>query len=298
MLLTRRIRPHGSFDLAATRFGLLGPGGGTARFHGSVHRHAARTRSGAVQLELRRDGETIVARAWGAGAAEELESLPRLLGLDDDADSFDPPRGAVRELWRRLRGLRLGSTHRVFEAVAPAVLGQRVTMGEARRSYHLLVAAFGEAAPGPPGLQLPPHPDRIAELAYEDLHRHGIERRRAEVLREVARRARRLEEIVDLDRTAAYRRLQAVPGVGPWTAAHVMGAAWGDRDAVPIGDFHLPNTVAWVLAGEPRGDDARMLELLEPFRPERRRAVLLMKWAGAGAPRYGPKTPVHDIRSH
>jgi 3-methyladenine DNA glycosylase/8-oxoguanine DNA glycosylase len=70
-----------------------------------------------------------------------------------------------------------------------------------------------------------------------------------------------------------------------------MGAAWGDRDAVPTGDFHLPNTVAWALAGEPRADDDRMKELLEPYRPQRRRALLLLKTSGIKAPRYGPRTP-------
>ena len=80
------------------------------------------------------------------------------------------------------------------------------------------------------------------------------------------------------------------------TSGHVMGVAWGDRDAVPVGDFHLPNTVAWTLAGEPRADDDRMLELLEPYRPHRRRVVTLLKRSGASAPKYGPKTGVVDIR--
>lgn len=72
----------------------------------------------------------------------------------------------------------------------------------------------------------------------------------------------------------------------------IMGTAWGDTDAVPVGDYHIPNTVAWALAGEDRGSDDRMLELLEPYRPERRRIVLAAKHAGVHAPRYGPKTAV------
>ena len=101
-----------------------------------------------------------------------------------------------------------------------------------------------------------------------------------------------------MDRAAAYDRLGAIRGVGPWTAGHVMGVAWGDRDAVPIGDLHLPNSVSWLLAGEPRADDDRMLELLEPYRPHRRRVVVLIKRAHIGAPKYGPKTAVQDIRGY
>ena len=116
----------------------------------------------------------------------------------------------------------------------------------------------------------------------------GIERKRATIVIEVARRSSRLEAILSMEPDAARRRLLAVRGVGAWTAETVMGVAYGDRDAVPIGDYHLPSTVSWALAGEPRGTDDRMLELLEPFRPMRRRAIVLLKQAGVNAPRYGP----------
>ena len=47
--------------------------------------------------------------------------------------------------------------------------------------------------------------------------------------------------------------------------------------------------VAWALAGEPRGTDERMLELLEPYRGQRGRVVRLLELAGIAAPRYGPR---------
>ena len=54
---------------------------------------------------------------------------------------------------------------------------------------------------------------------------------------------------------------------------------FGDPDAVSVGDYHIPNMVAWALAGDARGTDEHMLELLAPFagpprprlRPARRR---------------------------
>jgi 3-methyladenine DNA glycosylase/8-oxoguanine DNA glycosylase len=71
-----------------------------------------------------------------------------------------------------------------------------------------------------------------------------------------------------------------------------MGSVYGDRDAVITGDYHLPNSVTWALAGEPRGDDGRMLVLLEPYRPFRRRVIVMIKQAGIHAPKYGPRTPI------
>src|SRR5262249_3243523 len=93
----------------------------------------------------------------------------------------------------------------------------------------------------------------------------------------------------------AYRRLQAIQGVGPWTAAEVARVALGDPDAVSVGDFHLPNIVAYALAGEPRADDARMLELLEPYRGQRARAIRLIEMSGIAPPRRGPRMPLRDI---
>ena len=87
----------------------------------------------------------------------------------------------------------------------------------------------------------------------------------------------------------AHARLQAVPGIGPWTANEVTLRALGDRDAVSVGDFHLPNLVAWALAREPRADDTRMLELLEPYRGHRAIVVRWLELSGIRPPAYGPR---------
>lgn len=256
---------------------------------------AVNTEQGPATVALSLSGDLLVGSAVGAGAAAALEGVPRLVGLDDNPSSFEPGPGPMRDLHLRNQGLRLGSTGRVFDAAVPTILGQRVTTDEAKKSYQALVRAFGDPAPGDSGLRLPPRPEVIAALGYEDLHRFGVERHRAQIVVEIARRARRLEEIVSMDRADAMRRLAAIRGIGPWTVAQIMGVAWGDRDAVPRGDFHLPNTVSWLLAGEPRGTDDRMEELLEPYRPYRRRALLLVKQSGVHAPRYGPRSPKGTI---
>ena len=78
-------------------------------------------------------------------------------------------------------------------------------------------------------------------------------------------------------------------GIGPWTVAEVARIALGDADAVSVGDFHVPNIVAWALAREPRGSDERMLELLEPYRPHRGRVQRLLETSGIRAPAFGPR---------
>ena len=134
-----------------------------------------------------------------------------------------------------------------------------------------------------------PAPATLAALPYWSYHTLGVERRRADLIRAIARRASTFEAIVDMPFADAYRRLQAVPGIGPWTAAEVGVRALGDVDAVSVGDFHLPHLVAFALAGEPRATDTRMLELLEPYRGRRALVVRLLELSGVRAPRYGPR---------
>jgi 3-methyladenine DNA glycosylase/8-oxoguanine DNA glycosylase len=257
---------------------------------------ASRTPSGHATVALAVHGGRLRGEAWGPGASEALDAVPALVGLDDDAPPL--PRGGHRligELARRMPGLRIGRTGNVFEALLPAILEQKVTGTEAFNAYRGLILAFGEVAPGPFGLRVAPAAGTVARLPYYAFHPLGVERRRADTLRYAASRAARLEEVVDLPLAQAYQRLTALPGVGPWTAGEVALRALGDPDAVSIGDYHLPNLVAWALAGEPRADDARMLELLEPWRGQRARVIRLLEASGIRAPRFGPRMAPRSI---
>ena len=244
---------------------------------GSVWR-ATRTPLGLAteRVRLGSDGSVEV-DAWGPGAEWLVGRAPAWCGALDDPAGFAPEQPLLRRLVRRHPGLRMGRTEAVFETAVLVVLEQRVAARDAWRSWRGLVRVFGDPAPGPlPGLWAPPSPERIARTPYEVLHPFGIERRRADIIRRFGLVARRLEEAVSLPLEAAYRRFRAIPGVGPWTAAHIGMIALGDPDAVAVGDLHLPHIVSWALAGERRGSDERMLELLEPYRGHRGRVIRLL----------------------
>lgn len=254
---------------------------------------ATRTPDGPATTRFVHTSDGIRAQAWGPGAERAMAAAPELLGLRDSLDGFDP--GIVRDLHRRMPGLRISRSRAVLEALVPTILEQKVPGKEAGRAYRSLVRAFGERAPGPGGLLLPPAPEVLARLPYFAFHPLGIERRRAETLRGSAARADRLEEMVDAPIDQAYRRMLAFPGVGQWSAARVALVALGDPDAVPLDDYHLPHIVAWALAREPRGTDAGMLELLEPYAGHRGRVLRLLIAAGIEAPRFGPRMPLRSI---
>lgn len=256
---------------------------------------ATRTPDGPATIELSVAGEVLRVEAWGPGADRALDAAPALAGLDDRRDGFAPANRLLADLDRRMPGLRIGRTGAVLEALIPAILEQKVTGTEARRAYRGIIARWGEAAPGPFGLRLLPPSEVLGRLPYDAFHPLGLERRRADLVRTIAARAVRFEEIVDLPLPDAYRRLTVLPGIGPWTAAEVAMRALGDPDAVSVGDFHLKNMVAFALAGEHRGTDDRMLELLEPYRGQRGRVIRLLEASGIRPPARGPRMAPRSI---
>jgi 3-methyladenine DNA glycosylase/8-oxoguanine DNA glycosylase len=244
------------------------------------------------------DGSTVLAWAWGPGAAWLLASLPGLLGADDDRTGFEPAHPVLAELDRRYPHLRIGRSGRVFEALVPAVLEQKVVMTEAKRAWRSLMLKFGEPAPGPApaGMRVFPPPRTWARIPSWDWHRAGVEGVRAKTVIGAARVAGRLEEIVAMTPAEADRRLRSLPGIGPWTSAEVRQRACGDPDAVSVGDLHLPGAVGWALAGR-KVDDAGMLELLAPYAGHRHRAARLVVLSGIHPPRHGPRNAPRDYRA-
>ena len=294
----------GPLDLPLTLRPLVrGQGDRTIRLAPGRACWTTRTADGPATLLFRHEGDRLHAQAFGPGAEIVLERAPRIAGVGPgstgvrDLAGVGDPR--LDHLVRRYAGVRLCRTEAVFNALLPAILEQKVTGTEARRAWHGLVRDHGEPAPGPPdlvaGLRLAPAPAVLAALPYYAYHRYGLEQRRAELIRRVAARAAWLEATVDLPIAEAYARLLSVPGIGPWTAAEVAVRALGDPDAVSVGDFHMPNLVAFALAGEPRGDDTRMIQLLEPFRGRRALVMRLLELSGVRAPRYGPRCSPRGI---
>jgi 3-methyladenine DNA glycosylase/8-oxoguanine DNA glycosylase len=271
-----------------------------ARFVDGAYWWATRTPDGPASLSLHRDNGSLVAQGYGPGAGWVVERADAVAGLRDDLTGFEDLAAGhpvVARLARAHRGLRLPATGRLFPRLLRAILEQKVTGKEAYRAYAATVRHFREPAPGPvTTLLLPPDAAEVAATPYWTFHPFGVEQRRADTVCRAAVAADRLERCADAAEATA--RLTAIPGIGPWTAAEVVREVYGDPDAVSVGDYHIPNTVAWALAGEPRGDDARMLELLAPFRGHRGRVCALLEAAGIGAPRYGPRMPVRSFATY
>ncbi|MFD0685344.1 DNA-3-methyladenine glycosylase family protein [Actinomadura fibrosa] len=248
------------------------------------------TPCGPGTIRLRAAAGAVDAHAWGPGAEWLLDGVPDLLGAGDAPEGFEARHDIVREQVRRRPGLRIGRTNRVFEALVPAVMEQKVLSEEAWRAWGYLLRRFGEPAPGAPEMRVPPPPAVWIRIPSWEWHRSGLEAVRARTIIGAARAAGRLEE------DPSERRLRSLPGIGVWTAAEVRQRAAGDADAVSVGDYHLPGIVGWALIGR-KVDDDGMLELLEPYAGHRHRVIRLLESSGARPPRRGPRLAVRDYRS-
>ncbi len=272
-------------------------GAGDPTFHrddDGTHWLGLRTPDGPATLLVRAvpASAEVQAEAWGPGAEWALEGVPALLGADDDPAGFEPHHHAVvAEAWRRHPHVRIGRTNRVLEALVPAVIEQRVTGQEAFAGFRRLVHRFGERAPGPGAtsrLWVQPDAESVRRVpSWEWLQMH-VDPARSRPIVTASRVATSLERLTTLDGAEADRRLRSLPGIGEWTSAEVRQRALGDPDAVSFGDYHLAKHVGWALFGHDI-DDGELAEVLEPYRPQRGRAVLLIGHAGVRRPRRGPR---------
>lgn len=245
------------------------------------------------------DLHTLRCEVWGPGARAALDAAPVMVGALDDPSGFVPGNESLAAAHRRLPGLRIPRTGAVMESLIPAVLEQKVISTQATSSWRSLVRAYGTPAPGPvPVAMLVVPTVRTWQLIPSwEWHRAGVDPRRAGIVQVCLGLARQLEGASDLSTADASARLRVVPGVGVWTAAETAQRAFGDADALSVGDFHLAGMIGHTLTGEAFTDE-QMLVAMDKWRPHRYRVVRLLEASGLGVkPRRGPRASFVDHRN-
>ena len=249
-----------------------------------------RTPDGTATLRLRAHPAQaeVHAHAWGDGAGWVLDSVPAMLGAEDDPAGFTPTHPVLADAHRRRPHWRVCRTGLVMEALVPAIIEQKVTGQEALGGFRQLVHRFGERAPGAGaerGVWVQPSAETVRMVPSWEWLRMHIDPARSRTLVRAATVADTLDR---LTRDEADAKLRTLPGIGEWTSAEVRSRAFGDPDAVSFGDFHIAKDVGWAVTGTPY-DDEQLREFLEPWRPQRNRVVALVHGLAGGRPRRGPR---------
>ena len=138
-------------------------------------------------------------------------------------------------------GLRVPGAFDGFELAVRAILGQQITVKAATTIAGRFVAALGEPVRTPhAGLdRAAPTADRVARARVEDLAALGIIRARAGSILALAREVAsgRLVLAAGARPDEVISRLEALPGVGPWTAQYIAMRALRWPDAFPKEDL-------------------------------------------------------------
>jgi AraC family transcriptional regulator of adaptative response / DNA-3-methyladenine glycosylase II len=249
---------------------------GTFSRHGAYRRTVrivmqGRTHAGwmAVTPSPKRAALRVIVSASLAGALPVvLARAKHLLDLSCHPEEIAASLGGLADAHP---GLRLPGAMDGFEVAVRAILGQQVTVKAATTLAARFVAAFGEPIEIANAAlsRLFPTPAVIAALDSADIARLGIVGARARAIvalaREVDSGALQLDPLAPVDATLAA--LQALPGVGPWTAEYIAMRALAWPDAFPHPDVA-------VLKAMRQRSAPRALQLSEAWRPWRAYAVL------------------------
>lgn len=240
--LPRTLASHGVASLPPQRLDeeawtletTLALGGGRAR---SVRVEAGRPGFASVEL--------LAGRAGVRDRERLLGTVRHMLRLDDDLSRFYAVAAADPELaWAALGAGRMLRSPAVFEDVVKTVCTTNCSWALTTKMTTALVEHLGDEAPG--GRRSFPSAEAMAaadESFYREIVRSGY---RAPYLRQLAASVASgevdLEALTDpeLPDEEAAARLLALPGIGPYGAAHVMLTSLGRYSRLVLDSWTRP----------------------------------------------------------
>ena len=186
------------------------------------------------------------------GAGWALDHVPAMLGADDDPTGFRPElHPLVAEAARRRPHVRFGASHRVWEALVPAIIEQKVTGQEAFGGFRRLVHRYGERAPGPGRdleLWVQPSAETIRRIPSWEWLRAAHRPRPLPHAR--PRGDGRRHPRPPHAARKPTRSCAPCPASGSGPPPRSASRAFGDPDAVSFGDYHVAKDVGWAVTGD------------------------------------------------
>jgi AraC family transcriptional regulator of adaptative response / DNA-3-methyladenine glycosylase II len=243
---------------------------------------AGQTHSGWVQVQFVPDSCNVVfhiSPSLGAALPQVLARLRALLDLDAEPTAIN---AALLGDFPGSDGLRVPGCVDGFELGVRAILGQQITVRAACTLGVRLVERFGTDLPAPTGSlnRLFPTPQALCLASGEEMGQLGIVRQRQRAIQSLAQAVAHnrllLQPGVDIPETLAA--LQALPGIGPWTAHYIAMRALRWPDAFVAGDVALQKALGVPTANNPRQAAEATEAASERWKPWRSYAVV-RAWA-------------------
>jgi 3-methyladenine DNA glycosylase/8-oxoguanine DNA glycosylase len=246
----------------------------TARLRGRVLERLLHVGGEAVVVRAgqpQRDRVVFDARAETDQAAREgIERMRFALGVDDDLRPFHERYRWDPRIGRALRHapwLRVLRRPEPFEALAWAICEQLIDSPRAAAIQRKLVFAFGRRCPAT-GLRDVPSAAALAGAAPARLEACGLTAGRSITMVRAAREvARGRVDLRAADHERGWKRLRAIPGIGPWTVEMLALHGQGRYDQVPAGDLNLLKLVGRWRTGNPhaRAEEDEVRAVFAPY---------------------------------
>jgi AraC family transcriptional regulator of adaptative response / DNA-3-methyladenine glycosylase II len=279
--LRLRVPYEGALDWkAALRF--LAPRAipGIEQVGGSSYRRVTTTCGypGVLEVEDHGDGRHLEITAHlptYTSIVDDIQRIRHLFGLDDPPEASELARDPL--LGRVVRthpGLRIVGAWDRFEASVRILLGQQVSVAAAGTLAGRVVDLFGTRFDALAGTGLDGSFPAAPVLAEAPLEQAGMPGSRAETIRRFA--AAVSSGDIDLYATGDLAHLteplQAIRGIGPWTAHLVAMRVYRHPDAFPSSDLGVRKAIGRLREGSrPEPADAEALASI--WRPHRAMAV-------------------------
>lgn len=221
-----------------------------------------------VEVQQQTDG-LLAVRITGRGAGVHLETVRTLLGTGVDLRRWY--RRVARFPWlaalaRHLRGVKPPRYPDLWEALCNGIVFQQLSIAAASTIMRRLVERFSETLEhrGVP-LQVFPDSDTIMQASDKALLSLGLSRQKVTYLRNagaaVKSGAISSTRIESLPTAEARIALQAVSGIGHWSAANILLRGFGRLDVFPMGDTGVAQNIKLLSGDAHIGLDEILLDL-------------------------------------
>lgn len=281
------ITPRGPFSLVASGLFLDGfaPAAHKAASRAD-HLHLAFVADGseqAVGVCLREEDGIVIGEMFGEADKDAVcKQVARIFSLDVDGSAFpmvgehDP---IVVRMQARYPGLRPVCFYSTYEAGAWILISHRIRIAQAARVKARIAEELGDEVDiHGEKLQAFPAPTRLLQLESFS----GLSGRKIEYLRRLAEAT--IEGSLDADRLRALPQeealeaLQQLPGIGIFSAEHILLRGAGDPDYLTLNEPRLPRAVAMAynLKAEPSSEELRTLS--DGWRPYRTWVTFLLRY--------------------
>ncbi len=171
---------------------------------------------------------------------------------------------------KRLHGLKPLRPASLFEMGLIAITEQQLSLAAA---FHIRTRLFERFGRRIEDLFIVPTPDVIAKAAVRDLRACGLSHRKAEYVREFARRIADGGLPLEAMRQAAdeeiREQLLKCRGFGAWSVEYFLLRGLGRFDSVPADDVGLRRTIGKYLTRWHRPSPRQLERALSPFAPYR-----------------------------